>query len=158
MGGEKISLIFTFGFMPKKQTNKTEESASIKKTGDYTAKDIFVLEGLEPVRKRPAMYIGSTGIDGLHHLIWEVVDNGIDEAMAGYAKNISIVLLGVLLNSFFPIFTSHSTRLTGNLLLLVYLLADGSSILIAKKLPDFISVNYQKVCLNCLPESPDPYG
>ena len=80
--------------MPKKQTNKTEESASIKKTGDYTAKDIFVLEGLEPVRKRPAMYIGSTGIDGLHHLIWEVVDNGIDEAMAGYAKNISIVLLG----------------------------------------------------------------
>ena len=94
MGGEKISLIFTFGFMPKKQTNKTEESASIKKTGDYTAKDIFVLEGLEPVRKRPAMYIGSTGIDGLHHLIWEVVDNGIDEAMAGYAKNISIVLLG----------------------------------------------------------------
>jgi len=94
VGGEKISLIFTFGFMPKKQTNKTEESASIKKTGDYTAKDIFVLEGLEPVRKRPAMYIGSTGIDGLHHLIWEVVDNGIDEAMAGYAKNISIVLLG----------------------------------------------------------------
>ena len=94
MGGEKISLIFTFGFMSKKQTNKTEESASIKKTGDYTAKDIFVLEGLEPVRKRPAMYIGSTGIDGLHHLIWEVVDNGIDEAMAGYAKNISIVLLG----------------------------------------------------------------
>ena len=80
--------------MSKKQTNKTEESASIKKTGDYTAKDIFVLEGLEPVRKRPAMYIGSTGIDGLHHLIWEVVDNGIDEAMAGYAKNISIVLLG----------------------------------------------------------------
>jgi DNA gyrase subunit B len=65
---------------------KTEKS-------DYTAKDIYVLEGLEPVRKRPAMYIGSTGTDGLHHLIWEVVDNSIDEAMAGYAKNISVVLL-----------------------------------------------------------------
>jgi DNA gyrase subunit B len=59
----------------------------------YTAKDIYVLEGLEPVRKRPAMYIGSTGLDGLHHLIWEVIDNSIDEAMAGYAKNISVVLL-----------------------------------------------------------------
>ncbi len=58
----------------------------------YTGKDIQVLEGLEPVRKRPGMYIGSTGIDGLHHLIWEVVDNSIDEAMAGYAKNIEIRL------------------------------------------------------------------
>jgi DNA gyrase subunit B len=64
-----------------------------KEKNDYTAKDIYVLEGLEPVRKRPAMYIGSTGADGLHHLIWEVVDNSIDEAMAGYAKNISVVLL-----------------------------------------------------------------
>lgn len=58
----------------------------------YTAKDIYVLEGLEPVRKRPGMYIGSTGIDGLHHLIWEVFDNSLDEAMAGYAKNIDITL------------------------------------------------------------------
>ncbi len=63
------------------------------KKDSYTAKDIYVLEGLEPVRKRPAMYIGSTSIDGLHHLVWEVVDNSIDEAMAGYAKNISVVLL-----------------------------------------------------------------
>jgi len=60
---------------------------------DYTAKQIEVLEGLEPVRKRPGMYIGSTGSEGLHHLIWEVVDNSIDEAMAGYAKNIEIRLL-----------------------------------------------------------------
>ncbi|MDE1970136.1 MAG: DNA topoisomerase (ATP-hydrolyzing) subunit B [Patescibacteria group bacterium] len=62
------------------------------KGASYTAKDISILEGLEPVRKRPGMYIGSTGIDGLHHLIWEIVDNSIDEAMAGYAKNIDIRL------------------------------------------------------------------
>jgi DNA gyrase subunit B len=60
---------------------------------EYGAKDIFVLKGLEPVRKRPAMYIGSTGSDGLHHLIWECVDNGLDEAMAGFAKNIEVSLL-----------------------------------------------------------------
>ncbi len=59
----------------------------------YTAKDIYVLEGLEPVRKRPGMYIGSTGPDGLHHLIYETLDNSIDEAMAGYAKNIAVTLL-----------------------------------------------------------------
>ncbi|HUX36046.1 MAG TPA: DNA topoisomerase (ATP-hydrolyzing) subunit B [Candidatus Paceibacterota bacterium] len=62
-------------------------------SSSYTAKDIYVLEGLEPVRKRPGMYIGSTGPDGLHHLIWEVVDNSIDEAMGGYAKNITVELL-----------------------------------------------------------------
>ncbi|MFC1656893.1 DNA topoisomerase (ATP-hydrolyzing) subunit B [Patescibacteria group bacterium] len=59
----------------------------------YTAESITVLEGLEPVRKRPAMYIGSTGTDGLHHLIWEVLDNSIDEAMAGYANEITVRLL-----------------------------------------------------------------
>ncbi len=59
----------------------------------YEAKDIYVLEGLEPVRRRPAMYIGSTGPDGLHHLIWECVDNSLDEALAGYCKNIKVTLL-----------------------------------------------------------------
>ncbi len=59
----------------------------------YAAKDIYVLEGLEPVRKRPGMYIGSTGADGLHHLVWECVDNSLDEAMAGYANEIIVTLL-----------------------------------------------------------------
>src|SRR3989344_371641 len=59
----------------------------------YSAKDIQVLEGLEPVRKRPGMYIGSTGVEGLHHLIWEVFDNCLDEAMGGHAHNIEVALL-----------------------------------------------------------------
>ncbi|MBU4455740.1 DNA topoisomerase (ATP-hydrolyzing) subunit B [Patescibacteria group bacterium] len=65
----------------------------INKISDYGAESITVLEGLEPVRKRPGMYIGSTGNTGLHHLIWEVVDNGIDEAMAGFATEITVALL-----------------------------------------------------------------
>src|SRR5918997_2774339 len=58
----------------------------------YTAKDITVLEGLEPVRKRPGMYIGGVGAAGLHHLVWEVLDNAVDEAMNGYASNIAVTL------------------------------------------------------------------
>jgi DNA gyrase subunit B len=64
-----------------------------KGNGDYTAKSIQVLEGLEPVRKRPGMYIGGTSVDGLHHLIWEVVNNSIDEAMAGRCDSIIVKLL-----------------------------------------------------------------
>ena len=59
----------------------------------YAAKDITVLEGLEAVRRRPSMYIGSTGPRGLHHLVWEVVDNSVDEAMAGHASRIEVTLL-----------------------------------------------------------------
>ena len=58
----------------------------------YTAKDITVLEGLEPVRLRPGMYIGSTGSRGLHHLVYEVVDNSVDEALAGRADRIEVTL------------------------------------------------------------------
>ncbi|MDP3901822.1 MAG: DNA topoisomerase (ATP-hydrolyzing) subunit B [bacterium] len=75
------------------QKQVKNQSAKDGQAASYGAKDIYVLEGLEPVRKRPGMYIGSTGVDGLHHLIWEVVDNSVDEAMAGYAKNIRVELL-----------------------------------------------------------------
>ena len=61
--------------------------------GGYSAEQIQVLEGLDPVRKRPGMYVGSTGPSGLHHLIWEVVDNAVDEAMAGFCRRIAVALL-----------------------------------------------------------------
>jgi len=59
----------------------------------YDASNIQILEGLEPVRKRPGMYIGTTGSDGFHHLVWEIVDNSIDEALAGYASEITLEIL-----------------------------------------------------------------
>ena len=80
--------------MPKKAAAKTTTKKKENGSGHhYSARDITVLEGLDPVRKRPGMYIGTTGPDGLHHLIWEVFDNSRDEAMGGYADKVEVVLL-----------------------------------------------------------------
>ena len=73
--------------------NENKGRKTTKKPGEYSADSISILEGLEAVRKRPGMYIGSTGERGLHHLIWEVVDNSVDEAMAGYASKVDVTLL-----------------------------------------------------------------
>src|SRR5437016_13788808 len=71
---------------------KDASTATNQAPTPYTAEQIQVLEGLEGVRKRPAMYIGSTGPDGLHHLLYEVVDNSVDEALAGRCTHIDVVL------------------------------------------------------------------
>ena len=76
-----------------KKSAKTSKKSPAKNKQAYSAEQISVLEGLDPVRKRPGMYIGNTAKEGLHHLIWEVVDNSLDEAMAGHASEVTISLL-----------------------------------------------------------------
>ncbi|MEO5679935.1 MAG: ATP-binding protein, partial [Acidimicrobiales bacterium] len=70
-----------------------DTSAAPPASTAYSANQMTVLSGLDPVRRRPGMYIGSTGLNGLHHLVWEVVDNSVDEAMAGFASRIDVALL-----------------------------------------------------------------
>src|SRR3990170_6498363 len=74
--------------MVSQKSKDTVKTASNK----YTGAQIVVLEGLEPVRKRPAMYIGSTSLTGLHHCLNEIIDNSIDEALAGFAKNVWVTI------------------------------------------------------------------
>ncbi|MBO5776246.1 MAG: ATP-binding protein, partial [Clostridia bacterium] len=74
------------------ENNKTENQKSKVAVKKYDASDIVVLEGLEAVRLRPGMYIGTTGVNGLHHLLWEIVDNSVDEALNGYADTIHVTL------------------------------------------------------------------
>ena len=69
-----------------------EKTDALNLETSYTADKIKILEGLEAVRKRPAMYIGSTGAPGLHHLVYEVIDNSVDEALGGYCKNIALTI------------------------------------------------------------------
>src|SRR5207247_6922789 len=76
----------------RKERRMAGRKNGINGNNSYTAKDITVLEGLEPVRKRPGMYIGGVDSAGLHHLVWEIVDNAVDEAMNGYASRIEVTL------------------------------------------------------------------
>ena len=79
--------------MPVSKTTPKSSSASTKQSGrEYEAKNLLVLEGLEAVRKRPAMYIGSTDTRGLMHCLWEIIDNAVDEALAGFGKQIKVRL------------------------------------------------------------------
>ena len=77
---------------PTSAPSPTPKKKKSSVSSSYTARDITVLEGLEPVRKRPGMYIGGTGAPGLHHLVWEIVDNAVDEVINGHANTIGVTL------------------------------------------------------------------
>src|SRR5580765_819334 len=86
------SIAATIVMHARKRSGRLRGAIIPMASGNYTAKDITVLEGLDPVRKRPGMYIGGVGSAGLHHLVWEILDNSVDEAMNGYASNIWVTL------------------------------------------------------------------
>ena len=99
-----------------KETCPTVAAQRKNAKAEYGAQSITILEGLEAVRKRPGMYIGSTGERGLHHLVWEVVDNAVDEAMAGYATKVDVRLLedgGVEVDRRRPRYPGRDARVTG---------------------------------------------
>jgi DNA gyrase subunit B len=105
--------------------------AAPKQQNEYNASAITALEGLEAVRKRPGMYIGSTGERGLHHLVWEVVDNAVDEALAGFCDSIEVTILPdnavrVIDNGRgIPVDINHKTKKTGLEMALTMLHAGG---------------------------------
>src|SRR6266571_2570240 len=88
----KLSISESAAATAKQMAEQSKSKKSGNGNGNYTAEDIKVLEGMEAVRLRPAMYIGSNGEMGLHHLVYEVVDNSVDEALAGYATQIEVTI------------------------------------------------------------------